>query len=371
MKRNLLLITLFILSISVYSQTEEDLINVTLLNYIEGTSYSQTERIEKAFYPEANLYLENKEKELWVVPIDQYTSWFDNGKQGQFNGRIGNVLSIDHRNNIAVAKVEILFPSNKSKYIDMFLLKKLQNGWKIMSKAAGSEISNYSGDRILFIVSNADHYGTSEIATGNSFSEIVNAYSTFNEAGYTVDFVSPSGGSVPLAYIDTSDSLQKEYLYNPDFMYALKSTKAPEEINPAHYKAVYYVGGGGAMFGVPVNSDIHKIVMSIYEEHDGIISSVCHGTAGIVNLKTKEGKYLVAGKIISGYPDSYERKGADYFNEFPFLIQETVEQRGGTFKFSPRNSSHVEVQGNLITGQNHLSSRLVALKIIENLKNRN
>ena len=57
----------------------------------------------------------------------------------------------------------------------------------------------------------------------NSYSEIVNAYDTFKKAGYTVDFVSPKGGSIPLAYINTTDSLQKTYLYNADFMYALKN----------------------------------------------------------------------------------------------------------------------------------------------------
>ena len=124
------------------------------------------------------------------------------------------------------------------------------------------------------------------------------------------------------------------------------------------------------MFGVPENGELQKLTMTIYEEHNGIISSVCHGTAGIVNLKIKDGKYLVSGKRINGYPDSFENHDAEYFKLFPFHIQKTIEERGGTFIFSPRNTVHVEVQGNLITGQNYLSSRPVALKIIESLKNR-
>ena len=107
--------------------------------------------------------------------------------------------------------------------------------------------------------------------------------------------------------------------------------------------------------------------MTIYEAYNGIISSVCHGTAGIVHLKTKDGKYLVEGNVISGYPEAYEKEGAEYFKQFPFLIQKTIEDRGGVFKYSPRNSEHVEVSGNLITGQNYLSSKGVALKIIEKL----
>ncbi|MCX2682048.1 nuclear transport factor 2 family protein [Galbibacter sp. EGI 63066] len=366
------LVTIFFFSsfagISQTNNKDRIEIEKALQNYIEGSSYNQPERIEKAFFPMANLYLDHKEKDLWIVPISEYTSWFKKGTPGEYNGRIGKIISIDCYNNIAWAKVEILFPTKGLEFMDMFLLKKIEGKWKIISKSAGSKKSNRSGDRILFIVSNAHYHGNSDIPTGNSFSEIVNAYNTFKESGYTVDFVSPDGGSIPLAYINTSDSLHKKYLYDPDFMYAIKHTRKPEEIKPEDYKAVHYIGGGSAMYGVPENSHIQKLSMTIFEEYNGIISSVCHGTAGIVNLKTKDGKYLVDGKVISGYPDSYEKHDADYLKQFPFHIQKTIEDRGGTFKFSPRNSPHVEAQENLITGQNYLSSKDVALKIIEKLK---
>ncbi len=35
--------------------------------------------------------------------------------------------------------------------------------------------------------------------------------------------------------------------------YKLKNTFTPSEVEISKYKAVYYVGGGAAMFGVPVN----------------------------------------------------------------------------------------------------------------------
>lgn len=353
------------------AQSEEQLISNSLMNYIEGTSYNRPEQISKAFYKDAKLYLTNKNDELWVVPSGEYIDWFKKGEQNKFNGRTGRIVAIDRENDIAVAKVEILIPGKQLRYTDLFLMKKLEGTWVIMSKSASKRIFHKNNkDQILFIVSNAHFYGDSTLKNGNSFVEIVKAYHTFQKAGYTIDFVSPEGGPVPLAYINTSDNLQKEYLYNNDFMGALKNTKKPEEIEPKKYKAVYYVGGGSAMYGVPENKKIQNISMEIYEQHNGIISSVCHGTAGIVNLKTKDGKYLVQGKRVSGYPDSYEDTSKEYFKEFPFLILKTIEERGGTFKFSPRNSPHLETDGNLITGQNHLSSEMVAQKIIEVLSKR-
>lgn len=369
MKKVIYFITLLFLPVYLLAQTEEASVKKCIESYIEGSSYNKPESIEKAFYPEANLFLSHKDKELWVVPASEYAKWFKKDNQGQFNGRIGRVISIDLYNNIALAKAEILIPDKKMEFIDLFLLKKIQGEWKIISKSASSLTSNKSGQQILFIVSNAHYYGKSTITTGNSFPEIVNAYHTFKTAGYTVDFVSPEGGSIPLAYINTSDPLQKQYLFDTDFMYAVKNTKKPEEIDSKNYKAVHYIGGGAAMFDVPENKQIQTISVKVYEENKGIISSVCHGTAGIVNLKTNDGKYLVAGKTVSGSPDSFEKKDGEYFKHFPFLIQKTIEERGGTFKFSARDVSHVEVDGRVITGQNYQSSSGVASKIIELLEN--
>lgn len=44
------------------------------------------------------------------------------------------------------------------------------------------------------------------------------------------------------------------------------------------------------------------------------------------------------------------------------------KERGGKFLFSDRNTAHVEVDGRIVSGQNHLSSAAVAEKIIEILK---
>jgi len=355
-------------SVSAYGQTNELKIRQTLTNYIQGTSYNRPKQIEKAFHQETELLLEKKGNPLWRVPVKQYISWFQSGEVGEFTGRIGEIISIDIADNVATAKAEIIFPEKKLRYTDLFLLKNIGDHWQIISKTASSEPSINHGKRILFIVSNAHFHGKLDKSAGASFSEIVNAYHAFKQAGFRVDFVSPQGGAIPLAYINTSNKLDKQYLYNRDFMYALKHTRTPQQVTPEHYKAVHYIGGSSAMYGVADNKAIQAISMEIYEKHNGIISSVCHGTAGIAHLKTRDGKYLVAGKRISGYPDEYENQSAAYFQQFPFKIQQTIEERAGVFKYSARNQAHVEVDGRVITGQNYLSSALVAKKIIELLK---
>ena len=336
----------------------------TLLKYIEGSSYNKKELLLSAFADNATLYLTNRDGEFKRNAPSAYVDVFKNAQKGTFNGREAKILEIEVTKDIATAKVEIAGPNRAWVYIDLFLLKKFENDWKIISKTA-TRVDDTAKKAVLFVVSNAHFYGNTDIPAGNSFSEIINAYDVFKSANYTIDFVSPNGGAVPLAYINTSDEMSKKYLYNTQFMNALKNTKSPSEIDASKYKAIQFIGGGAAMFGVPENKEIQTIAMDIYEKYNGILSSVCHGTAGIVNLKTKDGKYVVDGKRVSGYPDDYENKDAPYFKTFPFLIKKTIEERGGDFRFSERGKFTLEADGRLVTGQNFQSSKPVSLKIIE------
>lgn len=354
--------------ISNKNQSHIPAIQQVLKDYIEGTSYSNKQQIAKAFNPNADLLLEKEGQAFTKVAVNEYLNWYKPANQGKFNGRIGETLQIDVSGDLATAKVEIIIPSQQSRFIDVFLLKNVDKQWQIISKAAAKQASQQNGVRILFIVSNAHFHGTSKVPAGASFSEIVNAYHTFKEAGYTVDFVSPDGGAVPLSYIDTSIALQKAHLYDSDFMFALKNTKKATQLIAKDYRAVHYIGGGNAMYGVPENPEISRLVMEIYEQHKGIISAVCHGTAGIVHLKTKDGKYLVDGKRISGYPEDFEKTTAEYFKQFPFLIKKTVIDRNGTFHFGKPDEAYIEVDGRVVTGQNHQSSALVAEAIIKQLQ---
>lgn len=350
------------------NQQSVSAIQEVLRDYIEGTSYNRRLQIAKAFNPAADLLLEKEGQAFAKVSVAEYLDWYKPENQGKFNGRIGEILQIDVSGDLATAKAEIIIPHQQRRYIDTFLLKNINDQWQIISKAAVKQSSAQNGARILFILSSAHYHGNSKLPAGASFSEIVNAYDRFKQAGYTVDFVSPEGGAIPLAYIDTSNALHKAHLYNSDFMYALKHTKRANQLQAQDYRAVHYIGGSNAMYGVAEDADIGRLVMEIYEQHNGIISSVCHGTAGIVHLKTKDGKYLVEGKRITGYPEDFEKANAEYFKQFPFLIKQTVMKHKGSFHFDKPNGPYVEVDGRVVTGQNFLSSALVADEIIKQLK---
>lgn len=222
--------------------------------------------------------------------------------------------------------------------------------------------------KILFVSSNQHTYGNTDINTSNHFAEIVLAYNQFVKNGYIIDFVSPEGGAIPLGYIATSDSIQKKYLYDTDFMNLLKYTKSPQKIKASDYKAICYSGGGSAMFGVAENIDIQYIATEIYK-NGGVISTICHGTAGIVHLKNEKGESLYQNKKISGYPDLFENKSAKYYQTFPFSIEETIKENKGRFMYSKNQRDNFSVvDGRFITGQDLSASASVAQKVISKLK---
>jgi len=223
--------------------------------------------------------------------------------------------------------------------------------------------------KILFVASNQHTYGKTNINASNHFSEIVLAYDIFVKNGYKVDFTSPEGGAIPIGYISTSDSIQKKYLYDNHFMNLLKHTKSPQEIKASDYKAIYYSGGGSAMFGVAENISIQNIATEIYK-NDGVISTICHGTAGIVHLKNEQGLPLYQNKKLSGYPDLFENKSAQYYQAFPFSIEEIIKENRGNFIYSDKQSDDFSVvDGKFITGQDPSATVSVARKVINAIKN--
>ena len=232
----------------------------------------------------------------------------------------------------------------------------------------GINESIYAQNRILFVTSNQDFYGNTKISTSNHFEEIIVPYEVFSKAGYTVDFISPKGGAIPIGYINTSDSLQKKYLYDAWFMDKLEHTKKPNEILADDYVAIFYSGGGATMFGIAENSDIQVIARSIYKKN-GVISTICHGTAGIAFLTDDSGKSLYAQKRITGYPDHFENTNMEYYKSFPFSIDKAIEKNEGDFVFSDKGGDGFYiVDGRFVTGQDPSSAAKVANEVVKILK---
>ncbi len=110
---------------------ETELIRATLIDYIQGSTNGQPNRLKKAFHPDLNLYSIGKDGKL---SIWSGTDYILDTKEGKPTGETGKILSVDYENNAAMAKVEIAHPKSSSPYIDYFMLLKIEGTWTIVHK---------------------------------------------------------------------------------------------------------------------------------------------------------------------------------------------------------------------------------------------
>lgn len=126
----------FVASTVSYTQVSAcSAVEKTLQNYINGSSYNKLTLLESTFAENATLYLTGKDGFKLYSP-KEYAAFFKGREAGSFNGRVGEIVSIEVYEDVAMAKATITIAKVKSKYIDLFLLKKTKAGWKIISKTA-------------------------------------------------------------------------------------------------------------------------------------------------------------------------------------------------------------------------------------------
>jgi Putative lumazine-binding len=130
MKKILFLLLFTVQQVNAQKEKEFELINQTLLDYIEGTANGEPNRLKRAFHKDFNLYfVQNDSLKIWIG--QEYMAGV---KEGQKSNRVGRVVSIDYTDNAATAKIEIDMPARKRIYTDYLVLLKYENRWQIIHK---------------------------------------------------------------------------------------------------------------------------------------------------------------------------------------------------------------------------------------------
>lgn len=230
---------------------------------------------------------------------------------------------------------------------------KAQNGSKMKKK-------------ILFVVTSHNKKGNTGEKTGFYLSEAAHPWEVLTNAGYEIDFVSPKGGKAPVDGLNLGDAVNKKFWNDAVYRQKIENTLTPSAINPSQYVAIHYVGGHGAMWDFADNKELSAIAAAIYE-NGGIISAVCHGPAGLVNIKLSNGKYLVDGKKINAFTNE-EEVAVKLDNVVPFLLESKLITRGAMFEKSGLWQSHVVTDQRVVTGQNPQSAKAVGEAVLSALK---
>lgn len=225
--------------------------------------------------------------------------------------------------------------------------------------------------RILFVLTSHDRKGAPSSDTGPSgfyLSEVSHPYKVLAAAGYSIDFVSPKGGRAQVDGLDLSDPINAEFWGNPVLRAATENTLAPTQVDGAKYDAIFYAGGHATMWDFPEDTALAALAGRIYDQ-GGVVAAVCHGPAGLLNVKLANGRYLVQGKQVAAFTNDEERAVGLYETE-PFLLADALVDRGATHMAAPDFEAKVVVSERLVTGQNPASATGVAEAICALLSNR-
>ena len=220
--------------------------------------------------------------------------------------------------------------------------------------------------RALFVTTSATQLSP-EHPTGLWLEEFALPYLAAIEAGIAVTVASPRGGAVSLdPKTEPSDKQRDQWAMALE---ALGHSVTLASVKDATFDAIFIPGGHGPMMDLAEDATLHTLVA----RHDAagkVIAAVCHGPAALVHARRADGQPFFQGRRATGFTNAEEFL-ARLKAVVPFLLEDEMKASGADFHSALLPLlSHVEQDGNLITGQNPNSSEAVAKALVAALAGR-
>ena len=223
-----------------------------------------------------------------------------------------------------------------------------------------------AGDKVLIVLSGEGRDG-GKTRPGYEFDELSQAWRVFEANGLEIEVASPQGGPVEADRYDAKEAFNAALLVDPDAMRQLAQTRATGDLDADEYAAIYIVGGKGAMFDLPRDTALQRLVATAWT-NGAVIAAVCHGPAALAEVILDDGTPLVAGRALTGFSNEEEAVfGKKWAQQFPWLLEDRMRARGARWQEAPLMMPKVVVDGRLVTGQNPYSTPALAEAIVRAL----
>ncbi|WKX25770.1 type 1 glutamine amidotransferase domain-containing protein [Tatumella ptyseos] len=225
-----------------------------------------------------------------------------------------------------------------------------------------------TGIKILLILTSQATMGDDPRPTGVWFEELSTPYYAFVDAGAEVDIASIAGGKIPVdphsieAEGKNPPSVER-FLKDKAAMAKLEGSQKIDNVSTEGYSAVFLPGGHGTMWDLPKSARLANLLSTSWA-NGKVVAAVCHGPAGLVNVKDTNGQPLVAGRRVSAFTNSEEEK-AGLTQTVPFLLETRIRELGAKYERGDDFQSFAVRDGNLVTGQNPMSSGEVARLVLQ------
>jgi putative intracellular protease/amidase len=237
------------------------------------------------------------------------------------------------------------------------------------STAIAQKTNKKSMKKVLFVVTSNDKLGNTGEKTGFWSEEFAAPYYELLDQGVEITIASPLGGQPPIdpKSADPASATEDTKRFDADktLQEKLKNTLKLSTVNQKDYDAVFYPGGHGPLWDLVEDKNSIALIEAFYTNNKPV-AFVCHAPAVLKNVKVK-GEYLVKGKKVTGFTNT-EEEAVGLTKVVPFLLEDALTQNGAKFSKGENWQPYAVADGLLITGQNPASSKLVAGKLLQELK---
>jgi putative intracellular protease/amidase len=223
--------------------------------------------------------------------------------------------------------------------------------------------------KILIVLTSHDQLGTTGQKTGFWLEEFTSPYYIFKDAGTEMVLASPKGGQPPLDPKSDEPDFQTattdRFSKDTDAQQALAHTVKLSTVHAGDFDAVFYPGGHGPLWDLA--EDLNSIALiEAFSSAGKPIGAVCHAPAAFRHTKNAAGEALVKGKKVTGFSNS-EEAAVQLTDIVPILVEDMLIANGGIYGKGADWGSYIEIDGQLITGQNPASSEAVAKAMLQRL----
>ena len=237
------------------------------------------------------------------------------------------------------------------------------------TSAVAQKLNKKGMKKVLFVVTSNDKLGDTGEKTGFWSEELAAPYYELLDQGVEITIATPLGGQPPIdpKSADPASATEDTKRFDADKVLQgkLKNTVKLSTINQKDYDAVFYPGGHGPLWDLVEDKNSIALIESFYT-HKKPVAFVCHAPAVLKHVKVN-GEFLVKGKKVTGFTNE-EEEAVGLTKVVPFLLEDALTQNGAKFSKIANWQPYAVEDGLLITGQNPASSKLVAGKLLEQLK---
>ncbi len=224
--------------------------------------------------------------------------------------------------------------------------------------------------KILMVLTSHDRLGHTGHKTGFWLEEFAAPFYVFQDAGAEITLASPLGGQPPLdpKSDDPASQTPSTHRFKADAaaQAMLAATVQLSSVSAADFDAVFYPGGHGPLWDLAEDADSIRLIEATLAAGKPL-AAVCHAPGVLRHAKRVDGTALVQGRAVTGFSNT-EEEAVQLTAIVPFLVEDELKRKGGSYSKGPDWAPYVLTDGFLITGQNPASSEPAAQALLAKLK---